>query len=94
MADHSDSPYPPTDITDLYAFQKPGDALKLILILNLNPDAPKQAAPFDPEASYELKIDVAGDGRSPPGGPRLARPGSTCQRRELLGRAGHSPRAP
>ena len=61
MSDHSESPYPQTDITDVFAFQKPGDPAKSILILNVNPDAPKQAATFDPEASYELKIDTDGD---------------------------------
>jgi hypothetical protein len=49
------------DITDLFAFQKPGDPAKSILIFNVNPEAPSRAAAFDPLASYELKIDTNGD---------------------------------
>lgn len=57
---HNDSPGldPRTDITDLYVFQKPGDPSKSILILNVNPEAPSHADAFDPQASYELKIDT------------------------------------
>jgi hypothetical protein len=60
---HNDSPNldPRTDITDLYVFQKPGDLSKSILILNVNPEAPTRANVFDPQASYELKIDSNGD---------------------------------
>ncbi len=60
---HNDAPGldPRTDITDLYAFQKPGDPDKSILILNVNPEAPVHADSFDPRASYELKIDTNGD---------------------------------
>ena len=61
MSDHSDAPEPQTDITDLFAFQKPGDPGRSILALNVNPRAPTQATTFDPEASYELKIDTDGD---------------------------------
>src|ERR1700674_2416494 len=60
------------DLTDLYAFPKPGDAGKSILIMNVHPSvhdsvdresplgAPT-AEPFAPEAVYELKIDTDGD---------------------------------
>ncbi len=60
---HNDAPDldPRTDITDLYAFQKPGDPAISILILNVNPEAPAHADAFDPRASYELKIDTNGD---------------------------------
>ncbi len=60
---HNDAPNldPRTDITDLYAFQKPGDPTRSIFIVNVHPDAPVQGAAFDPEASYELKIDTDGD---------------------------------
>jgi hypothetical protein len=68
MADHLDAPglkspglNARVDITDIYAFQKPGDANKSILILNVNPLAPTLAKEFDPEAVYELKIDTNGD---------------------------------
>ena len=60
------------DLTDLYAFPKPGDAGKSILIVNVhpsvhdyldceNPLAATTAEPFAPEAVYELKIDTDGD---------------------------------
>src|SRR5262245_3657943 len=55
------------DFTDLYAFPKPGDAGKSILIMNVHPSAaenppgPTAAEPFAPEALYELKIDTDGD---------------------------------
>jgi hypothetical protein len=55
------------DFTDLYAFAKPGDAGKSILIMNfhpevgVNPPGPTSAVAFSPEAIYELKIDTDGD---------------------------------
>src|SRR5450755_3214669 len=55
------------DFTDLYAFPKPGDASKSILIMNVhpsfgeNPLGPTTSQPFAPEALYELKIDTDGD---------------------------------
>ena len=55
------------DFTDLYAFPKPGDAGKSILIMNAHPSAvanppgPTTPEPFAPEALYELKIDTNGD---------------------------------
>jgi Domain of unknown function (DUF4331) len=55
------------DFTDLYAFPKPGDARKSILIMNVhpsigeNPLGPTTTEPFAPEALYELKIDTDGD---------------------------------
>jgi hypothetical protein len=55
------------DITDLYAFPKPGDPGKSIVILNVhpsvgvNPPGPTTAEPFSPEAIYELKIDTNSD---------------------------------
>jgi uncharacterized protein DUF4331 len=55
------------DLTDLYAFQKPGDAGKSILIMDVhpaigvNPAGPTIAEPFASEAIYELKIDTNGD---------------------------------
>ena len=58
---------PRLDFTDLYAFPKPGDAGKSILIMNVHPSAgenppgPTTAEPFAPGALYELKIDTDGD---------------------------------
>jgi hypothetical protein len=55
------------DFTDLYAFPKPGDTGKSILIMNVHPSAgenppgPTTTKPFAPEALYELKIDTDGD---------------------------------
>ena len=55
------------DLTDLYAFPKPGDAGKSILIMNVhpsvsvNPSGPTTADPFAANALYELKIDTNGD---------------------------------
>src|SRR3984893_6353539 len=55
------------DLTDLYAFPKPGGPGKSILIMNVHPSAgvnppgPTTADPFAPEALYELKIDTDGD---------------------------------
>ena len=56
------------DLTDLYAFGKPGDPAKSILVMNVHPSftvqprAPTRTDPFADEALYELKIDTDGDG--------------------------------
>jgi hypothetical protein len=55
------------DFTDLYAFPKPGDLRKSILIMNVHPSAGENPPgsttrePFAPEALYEIKIDTDGD---------------------------------
>src|SRR5216684_3970524 len=55
------------DMTDLYAFPKPGDPGKSLLIFNVhpsvavNPPGPTTKEPFAPGALYELKIDTDGD---------------------------------
>ncbi|HLZ72845.1 MAG TPA: DUF4331 family protein [Dehalococcoidia bacterium] len=71
MADHLDAPGlksphgdPSTDITDIFAFQKPGDPGKSILILNVNPLAPTLATAFHPGAAYDLLVDTDGDARA------------------------------
>ena len=68
MADHLDAPglKPPNmdasiDICDIFAFQKPGDANKSILVVDVNPVAPTFADSFASEAVYEIKIDTNGD---------------------------------
>src|SRR5438552_14417861 len=68
MADHLDAPGltspmsdPRTDITDVYAFQKPGDSSKSILVLNVNPLAPTLASFFNSQAIYTINIDTNGD---------------------------------
>ena len=55
------------DMTDLYAFPKPGDPSKSIIIFNVHPsfrlDSPETTTsePFKPGALYEFKIDTNGD---------------------------------
>lgn len=60
---HNDTPGldPRTDITDLFVFQAAGDPTESVFILNVNPEAPTHATAFDPQASYELKVDTNGD---------------------------------
>ena len=58
---------PVSDLTDLFAFPKPGDANKSIVIMNVHPSnafdppEPTTAEPFAPEALYELRVDTNGD---------------------------------
>jgi hypothetical protein len=68
MSDHLDAPgmNPPNmdarvDICDINAFQKPEDASRSVLVLNVNPLAPTMADSFAPEAVYEWKVDTNGD---------------------------------
>ena len=68
MSDHLDAPgmKPPNsdasvDICDIYAFQKPKDASRSVLVINVNPLAPTMADSFNPDAVYELKVDTNGD---------------------------------
>src|SRR4029077_30318 len=55
------------DMTDLYAFAKPGDSSKSIIVFNVHPsfrlDSPEPTTtePFKPGALYEIKIDTNGD---------------------------------
>src|SRR5260370_34138208 len=55
------------DMTDLYAFPKPGDPAKSIIVLNVHPSfrldspEPTTSEPFKPGALYEFKIDTSGD---------------------------------
>ena len=55
------------DFCDLYAFPKPGDTSRSILIMDvhpskaLDPEGPTTTEPFAPEAIYELRIDTDGD---------------------------------
>ena len=60
------------DLTDLYAFPKPGDSGNSILVMNAHPSVhdfldrqnplrPTTAETFAPEALYEFKIDTNGD---------------------------------
>ncbi|MBV8397911.1 MAG: DUF4331 family protein [Acetobacteraceae bacterium] len=55
------------DLTDLYAFPKPGDEGKSVLIMNVHPSfsfdppGPTTSIPFAPDAIYEFRIDTNGD---------------------------------
>jgi len=55
------------DFAVLYAFPKPRDSSKSILIMDghpsvgVNPLGPTTTEPFAPEALYEIKIDTNGD---------------------------------
>jgi Domain of unknown function (DUF4331) len=55
------------DMTDLYAFPKPGDHAKSILVFNVhpsfsvNPPGHTTTEPFAPGALYEIKVDTDGD---------------------------------
>src|SRR5882724_2582878 len=55
------------DFTDLFAFPKPGEPSKSILIMNVhpsvgvNPPGPTTAEPFAPAALYEIQVDTDGD---------------------------------
>jgi hypothetical protein len=55
------------DFCDLFAFPKPEDSSRSVLIMDVhpsmgvNPEGPTSAEPFAPEAIYELKIDTDGD---------------------------------
>ena len=55
------------DLTDLYAFPKPGDARKSIIIMDVHPSSsfaparPTPTEPFAPEPLYELRVDTNGD---------------------------------
>ena len=55
------------DYTDLFAFPKPGDPSKSILIMDVHPSfdviqaRPTTAEPFALEGLYEIKIDTDGD---------------------------------
>jgi Domain of unknown function (DUF4331) len=55
------------DLTDLYAFGKPGDDSKAILIMNVHPSVslasrePTRSDPFAHEAIYEFKIHTDGN---------------------------------
>ena len=55
------------DMTDLYAFLKPGDPSKSIIVLNVHPsfrlDSPEPTTkePFKPGTLYEFKVDTSAD---------------------------------
>jgi len=54
-------------MTDLYAFTKPEDTTKSIIVFNVHPSVrldspePTTSEPFKPGAVYEIKVDTTGD---------------------------------
>ncbi|MGW2231449.1 DUF4331 family protein [Streptomyces formicae] len=48
-------------ITDLYVFQKPGDASRTILVVNINPTSPVTDDAVDHESVYEFGVDTDAD---------------------------------
>ena len=52
------------DITDVYAFQSPSNSANTVLIMNVDPVAGVLSpTTFNPDASYEFKIDTNGDAK-------------------------------
>src|SRR5690242_21427803 len=54
------------DFCDLYAFPKPDDSTKSVLIMDVHPskalpEGTTMTEPFSPEAIYELRVDTDGD---------------------------------
>ena len=54
------------DFCDLYAFPKPGDTVRSVLIMDVHPskalpEGATSAEPFAPEAIYDLRVDTDGD---------------------------------
>ena len=71
MGDHFDTQLvtpidddPRLGVTDLYAFQKPGDPNTSVLILCVSPSDPSPFTGFRPEAVYQINIDTDGDVRT------------------------------
>ncbi|MEV7023803.1 DUF4331 family protein [Kitasatospora sp. NPDC093558] len=52
------------DLTDVFAFPAAGAPDRTVLIMNVNPYAPTQAAEFHPDAVYRLNVDTDGDHRA------------------------------
>jgi hypothetical protein len=58
---------PRLDFCDLFAFPKPEDSSRSVLIMDVhpsasvNPEGPTTAEPFAQEAIYELKVDTNRD---------------------------------
>ena len=67
-ADHREAPriseFPPADLADIYAFQAPDDADRLVLMMTVNPFSVPEAAAsyaFSPRVLYQFWIDNDGD---------------------------------
>jgi len=60
MSDHFDAADHRTDITDLYVFPA-AERDRLVFVLCCNPEPAADELMFDPEASYELRVDTDDD---------------------------------
>lgn len=67
-ADHREAPriqeFPPADINDIYAFEAPGDAGRLVLVMTVNPLSEPDFAgtyAFSPRVRYRFWIDTDAD---------------------------------
>ena len=61
----------PTDLTDLHAFPKAGDAGKSILIMNVHPAVGENAPGPTPSMGCGVQLSLA---KTPAGPPAVARP--------------------
>ncbi|WP_406206127.1 DUF4331 domain-containing protein [Kitasatospora sp. NBC_01560] len=52
------------DLTDVFAFPASDASGRTVLIMNVNPYAPTQAAEFHPDAVYRINVDSDGDDRA------------------------------
>lgn len=48
-------------LTDLYAFQRPGDPNKTVLVIDVNPLSPTCDNAVDDQSVYEIRVDTNGD---------------------------------
>src|SRR6266487_5395209 len=48
-------------LTDLYAFQRPGDSNKTVLVIDVNPLSPTSDNAIDDQSVYEIRVDTNGD---------------------------------
>src|SRR5258705_12596436 len=60
MSDHFDAADHRTDLTDLYVFPA-ADRGRVVIVLCFNPEPDADELPFDPEASYEVKLNTDND---------------------------------
>ncbi|MFG3255336.1 DUF4331 family protein [Streptomyces sp. NPDC048172] len=52
---------PRSHLTDLFVFQKPGDASKTVLVIDINPTSPITDDAVDHESVYEFGVDTDAD---------------------------------
>lgn len=52
------------DLTDVFTFLSPRDKGRTVLIMDVNPYAPKQASEFHPDAVYRVNVDTDRDNKA------------------------------